>query len=377
MSSILPPGAAWAAGAGGAPPAAAADPSYPHYEGRINDSDSSNSQCLKTTISLQERMLREALYAENNNPIKDILLERIVAVDMEELTTVVQDICAKILDNIESKAEKTFPTLKTDREIDPIIRYDRIHQRVIQSVSVYFDIDPSHYSLSNLIDMVEDNREPMLVSFLKQELNEKPRLAKEMLKTPDADNLALKDFHISKVLGFVMGLDDFGVLCKHKQFEIICTLLNSPDISDDDRRSCGVRMAAEHGHIGIVKDLLNDGEIPDDDRGHSFEKAAEYGHIEIVRMLLHGRISGDKRGYAFRTAAQLGYIEIVRLLNNDEEITDYDRIYALGMTARNGHIEIVRLFLNGTISDDAKEFAIQQAEENGHYKIVKLLNTEQ
>jgi len=322
--------------AGGAPPAAAADPSYPLYEEGVSTEEEKSpyeSYPLKTTLSLQEKMLREGFYTEENNPIQTILSERRVAVDMEgfiftespfhdecpPLIRAVQDICTKILDDIESKAEETFPLLKTDREIDPIMRYDQIHQRVYRAASILFKIDPSHYSLSDLIDAIKANREQMLFSFLKKELSNYPFFAKKILKKPFAEKFSLKDLHVNEALDFMRRLAKFDQIDKHKRSQLICALINSPYFPDDHRGRI-VHWTSRLGHCEIVIGLLKNGTISDNDRGESVKWAATNGDRDIaITLLQNGKISDNHRDQAVKLATRNGHIEIVELLIPEQE----------------------------------------------------------
>ena len=141
--------------------------------------------------------------------------------------------------------------------------------------------------------------------------------------------------------------------------------------------------ASRCGHTDIV--LLD---IDDRNTREAMHNACEYGHIEIVRMLivesqkfiptiLH--ISSIHRGNSqcLISACAQGHTEIVRLLlplQTPEESENE----ALQIACKNGHAETVRLLLNNPfttrINPAAKNNnAFELACEYGHTEIVRLL----
>ncbi|MDD4081743.1 MAG: ankyrin repeat domain-containing protein, partial [Sphaerochaetaceae bacterium] len=134
---------------------------------------------------------------------------------------------------------------------------------------------------------------------------------------------------------------------------------------------CALLNAAEFGHLDIVKLLLpySDPKACD---SYALRYAATNGYLNIVKLLIP---VSDPKAYsscALRNAALNGHLEIVKLLLPVSDPKAYDS-YALRWAARNGHLEIVKLLL--PISDPKvyNSEALRYAAENGHLEIVKLL----
>ena len=99
----------------------------------------------------------------------------------------------------------------------------------------------------------------------------------------------------------------------------------------------------------LVKQMLKSGVDPSAQDNYAIQLAAEYGHTEVVRLLL-----GDERvnpsavdNYAIKQAAYYGRTAIVRLLLSDKRVDpSADDDYAIRLAAQNGHDEIVKLLRN-------------------------------
>jgi hypothetical protein len=145
-----------------------------------------------------------------------------------------------------------------------------------------------------------------------------------------------------------------------------------------------LHIAAEKGHLEIIKGLLKFGAIIDSKSEYgktALHFAAENGHLEIVKCLLKfGAIIDSKDKYgraALHIAAQKGHLEIIKDLLKFGAIIDskseYDKT-ALHFAAENGHLEIVKCLLKfGAIIDSKDEYdatALHIACRLGHKQIV-------
>jgi ankyrin repeat protein len=149
------------------------------------------------------------------------------------------------------------------------------------------------------------------------------------------------------------------------------------DPSADDNYP--IRYASEYGHIEIVKILLKDKRVdPSAEYNFAIGHAARYGHTEVVKLLLN-----DKRvdpsandNFAIRYAAYGGHTEIVKMLLADDRVDPNNRdSFAIRYAADNGHTEIVKILLADKRVDPSADDnrAIKLAARYGYTDIVKLL----
>jgi ankyrin repeat protein len=143
-----------------------------------------------------------------------------------------------------------------------------------------------------------------------------------------------------------------------------------------------IRYAAEYGRVEMVKLLLADDRVdPSVNDNFAIQLAAENGHIEVVKLLLaDDRVDPSARGnYAIRFAAETGHIEMVKLLLTDDRVDPSDNNnYAIQLAAYYGHTEVVKQLLADKRVDPSAEdnYAIRHAALKGHTEVVKLLLTD-
>jgi ankyrin repeat protein len=198
--------------------------------------------------------------------------------------------------------------------------------------------------------------------------------------------------------------------CRLGQTDIVRLIL--AEFRESLRKSlrASLRIASERGHTEIVRLLLGD-VVCDDaftaacangcadivglflERGvqrvsDGFVYACQYGHIEIVRMILKLSASGgfeehlrflERGNEAFQTAFQMaciyGRTDIVNELIGrcDPAADDYR---ALKGASENGHVEIVRKLLSALrlpLPQNVKDAFAAKARGRGHFEINALL----
>ena len=123
----------------------------------------------------------------------------------------------------------------------------------------------------------------------------------------------------------------------------------------------------------LIKNYKNDGSI-------SLRSAAEYGHLETVRLLLEKGVDPNSVNTALMFAAKNGHLEIVLLLlekKAEPNWVDRKGYTTLMYAAKNGHLEIVRLLFgkgaNPKLITRIGFTALMFAAKNGHPEIVQLL----
>jgi len=169
-------------------------------------------------------------------------------------------------------------------------------------------------------------------------------------------------------------------------------LLHKPEIDivsdgeccgDDDNETTEepnfLMIAAMNGHVGVVRELLDYGANPNIKLKYYTEREFEYkfeleykfvapinalmmaannGHVEVVKELIkHGANPNEFTKYScfnapinvLMVAANNGHLEVVReLLNHGVDPNDYDSTYinAIMMAAKHKHVEVVRELLS-------------------------------
>ncbi|MBX7218694.1 MAG: ankyrin repeat domain-containing protein [Blastocatellia bacterium] len=142
--------------------------------------------------------------------------------------------------------------------------------------------------------------------------------------------------------------------------------------------------ATEHGETRIVRRLLLGGasvNTVDGQHQTSLMLAAQYGHVEIARLLLKSnRIiinTGNNSGEtALMLAAKYGRNEIARLLLESSamvDLADSNHETALTLAAKANNTELVGLLLEKSESQQFPEQPVIAAAERGHTEVVRLL----
>lgn len=148
-------------------------------------------------------------------------------------------------------------------------------------------------------------------------------------------------------------------------------------MSDNNETVQSLFDAVKQGNVGLVEELM---QIVDPAArcNHAIVLAAEYGHIEVVRLLLGDpRVSSaENLNDATGMAALRGHTGIVKLLlaNPNVNPAGSDN-HAFAWATLRGHVEIVRLLLADPRVDPAAEDnrALGVAVGHGHVEVVRLL----
>lgn len=143
---------------------------------------------------------------------------------------------------------------------------------------------------------------------------------------------------------------------------------------------------ASNGHTNVVRILLKNGGNPnvearleDDSTFTPLAIAVEYGHMEVVKLLVRDTGGDIERGRLLELAAVGGHTEVMEALTAsgvDVNVIVGDRS-ALHAAAFQDHIESVRWLLengaNVNLNDPRHGTPLQVAAYEGNLEIVKLL----
>jgi len=122
----------------------------------------------------------------------------------------------------------------------------------------------------------------------------------------------------------------------------------------------------------VIKRLIDEGADPNADNSWPLRCAAEFGHLDIVKLLLPYSDPKACDSYALRYAATNGYLNIVKLLIPVSDPKALDSC-TLRYAAENGYLEIVKLLIPLSDPKAKNSYALRWAAVNGHLEIVKLL----
>ena len=104
----------------------------------------------------------------------------------------------------------------------------------------------------------------------------------------------------------------------------------------------------------MVKLLLSDVRVnPDADRGCAFIEACKHGHLEVVKLLLEPsqersgqRVNpGARQSLGFLMACDFGHTEIVKFLLTDVRVDPSARPLCLISACKRGYLDIVSILL--------------------------------
>lgn len=120
-----------------------------------------------------------------------------------------------------------------------------------------------------------------------------------------------------------------------------------------------VQAAAQRGNLEFVNLLLEAGAK---NIGSALASAAEHGHIPILRRLLEERWDPEKEGAkALRDAAYHNQAEAVKLLLEKGVRIDPDRYYVVGEAARNAAIDVLKVFFAAGLKSENAGDALRKA----------------
>lgn len=107
-------------------------------------------------------------------------------------------------------------------------------------------------------------------------------------------------------------------------------------------------------------------------RSNALRRAAEYGHVACVKLLIPVADPKDLDSDALRLAARGGHVECVKLLIPVSDPAT-DNSVALVAATMNGHLECVRVLLPVSNPKDNNSLSLQWASQNNHLACFDLL----
>lgn len=129
-------------------------------------------------------------------------------------------------------------------------------------------------------------------------------------------------------------------------------------------------VAVEQNDLKKVEQMLVTVEASSDEC-LALRLAAQYGHLDMVRLLLPHSDPAAKNSTPVALAAENGYLEIVKILAPMSDVSASDW-YALREAAGNGHTHVVQWLLP-LCPEEAKFSAITAASMGNHFDTVDLL----
>jgi ankyrin repeat protein len=129
--------------------------------------------------------------------------------------------------------------------------------------------------------------------------------------------------------------------------------------------------AAEFGYIEMVRFLLDNGLDPSQSQYLMLKSSAQNGHFDIFQLFVERRLY-DRYNLviARELATSGGHLNILKFLSNSGLTFQRSEIKR---AAEGGHIEVVRYLLSHPENQDEKNAALSAASKNGYPEIVRLL----
>jgi ankyrin repeat protein len=151
--------------------------------------------------------------------------------------------------------------------------------------------------------------------------------------------------------------------------------------------SAPLHFAAEYGHVEVVKILLEKGANigAQNQNGYTpLHFAAEYGHVEVVKILLEKGANIEAQNQnAYTTlhfAAEKGNFAVIKILLEkvaDIEAKSQNGYTPLHLAAGDGNVEVVKILLEKGANIEAQNLyaytPLHFAAEYGHVEVVKIL----
>ena len=133
--------------------------------------------------------------------------------------------------------------------------------------------------------------------------------------------------------------------------------------------------ASRHGHLPLVKYLVENGADINSEDGLALLEAAEYGHLPVVKYLVeNGVYINAEDGDALSLAAEKGNLPIVKYLVENGGDIHAQNNQALRLAAEKRHLEIVKYLVeNGANIHAENDQALILASKKGYLEIVQYL----
>jgi len=134
-------------------------------------------------------------------------------------------------------------------------------------------------------------------------------------------------------------------------------------------------IASEEGQLNMIKYITEPQRSDINmDYNDALQMAARHGHIEIVKHLINIDVSIINYNYALRYASERGHLEVVKYLNGQKAITPMDRNTAFRCASFRGQLDVVKyLHERGADIHAIQESALRNACYYGHLEVVKYL----
>lgn len=193
---------------------------------------------------------------------------------------------------------------------------------------------------------------------------------------PPEPNMALGEY--SQIIERVQSVNMFwtiGTLIE-KGYDILFYHLFKDMLSYSGTIAHALSYAAKNGHIPIVVELLKT-PLSDHDYNWALRAAASGNHVEVLKLLLPYSATdyGNALSFAVYQGCIETFNELIAVIDRKNYGITNKFSYSghLDLAAEYGQIEIVKLLLNKDGND--YDQAIKTASKRGHTEIVKLIES--
>lgn len=179
--------------------------------------------------------------------------------------------------------------------------------------------------------------------------------------------------------------EDWKNIIKHGKLDLYLYLINIGKISYQSTKNTCLSLACKHGQMKIFQYLLDNRINVNSQHNKSLKNACEYGHYEMVKILLpkYRRQKSDTIQACILLSLKNGHNEITKLLldykknvtlSDSDGIPQYEYVKLLRFSGENGNVEMTHFYIDKieTMYLHKETLFLEEICKRGHLEILKI-----